>query len=398
MTLWEALRRSNDAPLPDAEIDALIARTRPLYAPYGEEQAEEFAADARLNLRERVRTTRIFYYDRSSNGSDEEFHTFHDEWCLGDYNDEQRNNHNIWEVKITPSPSYIDYALYWYGKSFDIAGNSGIYVDNNFFVCDYNRAMTAAYRKEDGAIMPSTGIWGLRELAKRSFVYLNERGMKPINMSHLTTTNILPISAFYTVTYDWELKFSEGDVQSRFTREYLQLISNGDHAGAWPIVLHEQGNMVADPWTLKTFLAVAVLHELLIDPYIWHHRPIPAGDTAENRLFATFRRPLLDLCQQPDVEVFRYWDQRPQPITADHPNIFTIVYLRPGHEAIVAATSYASEDIATALQIDAAALGMTGGYQVVDIENGETLPLHDDQVIFAIAKHDLREFRITPGA
>ncbi len=39
---------------------------------------------------------------------------------------------------------------------------------------------------------------------------------------------------------------------------------------AWPIVLHDQGKLESDPWTYRTFLGVAIVHELLIDPYVWH--------------------------------------------------------------------------------------------------------------------------------
>ena len=37
--------------------------------------------------------------------------------------------------------------------------------------------------REDGSIVPSNGIWGLRELVKRTFVYMNELGMRPITMA-----------------------------------------------------------------------------------------------------------------------------------------------------------------------------------------------------------------------
>ena len=53
--------------------------------------------------------------------------------------------------------------------------------------------MTDAYHKPDGTIVPSTGIWGLRELAKRTFQYENERGMLPVTMAHMTSTSILPM-------------------------------------------------------------------------------------------------------------------------------------------------------------------------------------------------------------
>lgn len=390
--LWEELKRSNTEHFTEEEIERFVERGKKYYQPYGQDQVQEFETFARKNLRNRFGTTRIFYYDRGSNGSDEEFHTFIDEWCKGVYNN--RNNRTINEVKIVPSESYIDYALYWYGKSFDIAGNTGVYIDNNFFNASYNCEMTGAYKKEDGTIMPSTGIWGLRELAKRTFVYLNERGMEPINMVHMTSAQILPVNSFYTVQYDWEYYFSEGDVHNRFSREYLQTISSGEHLGAWPIVLHEQGKSVDDFWTLKTFLGVSIIHELLIDPYIWHGEPIPTGDTGENRLFATFRQPIMDLCQKPDVIVYRYWDDRKQPVVASSVDFPTIVFSRNGSEAIVAVTSYAFSDEQITLAIDPHLLGFSSGYKVVDIETDESISVKDNTISFSLKKHDLREFKI----
>ena len=182
-----------------------------------------------------------------------------------------------------------------------------------------------------GPSCPLTGIWQLRELAKRTFVMLNERGMESIHMVHLTSALILPIVSFYTIQYDWEWHFSEGDVQDRFQREYLLAVSTGAHSGAWPIVLHEQGRSVADEWTLRTYLAVATVHELIVDPYVWDVEVIPTGDTAESRLFTTFRKPILELCKHRDVEVWRYWDERPQPVQAGNSLLLSIVYARPGN-------------------------------------------------------------------
>ncbi len=338
----------------------------------------KFVTLARQNLRNRYNMTRIFYYNRASTGCDEEFHTFHDEWCMGDFNDGMRDNHTAWEVKIVPTESYIDFVLYWYGKSFDIAGNTGVYIDNNFFSASYNTQMTGAYQREDGSIMPSTGIWGLRELAKRTFVYLNERGMRPINMVHMTSAQILPLNSFYTVQYDWEWHLGEGDAQGRFSRIYLQLVSNGEHAGNWPILLHDQGRFVDDPWIFKTFLGVAITHELLIDRYVWHGVPTMDGDTTENRLFNTFREPINRICRQPEVEVYRYWDQRPQPITANNPNLPGIVYALKGREALFAITSYAEGDEQVTATIDAAALDLAAGYRVIDLETNEEMQVNGD--------------------
>ena len=87
------------------------------------------------------------------------------------------------EIKIVPSASYDDYNLYWYARSFEVGGNQGVYWDNWFFIVPtYNTEMTDAYRRPDGTIVPATGIWELRELAKRTFIMMNERKMLPYHL------------------------------------------------------------------------------------------------------------------------------------------------------------------------------------------------------------------------
>ena len=122
--------------------------------------------------------------------------------------------------------------------------------------------MTPAYAQPDGTIMPAAGMMGLRELCRRTFQFMNERNMTPIVMPHMTSTNILPLHGFATVQYDWEWKYSEGDVQDRFSREYLLLVSNGELAGTWPVLLGEHGKQGSDPWIQRTYAAVSIVHEL----------------------------------------------------------------------------------------------------------------------------------------
>jgi hypothetical protein len=393
MVLWDAIKRANKAPLSDDEIEQIVERGRKYFAPYGWDVHEsEFVDLAPKTLTNRAGTTMVFYYDRSSSYVYDEYHTFVDEWGMSDFNN--RDCRLPYEAKIVPSESYFDFALYWYGKSFEVAGNTGVYVDNNYFCAATNTEMTAAYRREDGSIMQSTGIWGLRELAKRTFVYMNELGMLPINMNHMSTTQILPINAFYTVQYDWEWKFSEADVHDRFSREYLLAVSNGEHAGVWPIMLHDNGKRKFEPWNVRTQHAVCTVNELIIDRYFWHMEPLPEGDTYENMLHFKLRMPICDIVREPDCVVYRYWDDRPQAISVSDPAVKTVQYVRPGKEAIVAATNYGKEDTEVTLDVDNSVAGFGGGFTVTDMETEEAIPVSGSRFSFSIKKHDLRQFRI----
>jgi hypothetical protein len=381
LALWEALKRGNTERLSDEDVQKVIDRGRPYFEPYGADRLESWGRHVGHNLRARYGKKMVLYYNRASFQLADEFQTFQDEWGMTDYRTVGPGN-GIWEIKVVPTDSYIDHALYWYGKAFDVAGSQGVYWDNWFFAGSYNTAMTGAYARPDGSVAPSTGLWGLRELAKRTFQYMNERGMTPVTMAHMTSTNILPLLSFCTVQYDWEWKYSEGDVQYRFPREYILLVSNGELAGTWPVLLGDHGNLADDPWTQRTFAGVCLVHEL----DCWGRQDV----------WEPLFKPVHELLDTPSVEVYRYWDERPQPVVADSPDLPTIVYSLKGKQALVGVTSYAETDLTAQLTIDPASLGLAPGYGVTDAVTGEALPVQGNTVSFPLRKHDVRELRIEP--
>jgi len=376
LSLWQALAKANEvAPTPD-EVQAVVDRGLPYFEPYGADYVERWERHVRYNLQSRRGKQMVFYYNRASYQAAPEFQTFQDEWDLTDFRTVGPGN-GVGEIKLIPSQSYIDHALYWYGKSFEVARNRGVYWDNYYLRPSYNTEMTAAYHKPDGSIVPATGIWGLRELVKRTFQYQHELGMTPVTMAHMTSTAILPLLSFCTVQYDWEWKYSTGDVQYRFPRDYILLVSNGELAGTWPVLLGEHGAQAQDPWTQRTFAGCALVHELDGNglPQVWQP------------LF----KPIDAMLGRPNLKVWRYWDDRPQPVQADDPDLPTLVYGDPNQAALVLVVSYADEDRHCMLQVDFAALGLPASSRFVDAETG--LPATPD---FTLKKHDLRLLWILP--
>ncbi|MBM4047975.1 MAG: hypothetical protein FJ279_22975, partial [Planctomycetes bacterium] len=140
MFLWEMIARGNREQLGDADVKKVIEHGRKYFEPYGPEYVERYERHVRHNLRARYGKKMVFYYNRASYQLADEFQTFQDEWCLTDYRTVGPGK-GVGEIKIVPSESYIDHALYWYGKSFEVGGNQGVYWDNWFFVGSYNRMM-----------------------------------------------------------------------------------------------------------------------------------------------------------------------------------------------------------------------------------------------------------------
>jgi len=173
-----------------------------------------------------------------------------------------------------------------------------------------------------------------------------------------------------------------GDFQDRFTRDYILLVTNGQLAGTWPVLLGDHGQAGER--------SVDAAH---IRRRVARTRDLGAG---WDPIWAKLRDPIFKLTRRDDVKVYRYWDDDPQPIATGNADLPGIVFSLPGQEAVYLVTSYSSKDEQVRITIDPKALGFTGAYKVVDIETGQDVPLTDNVMTFPLKKHDLREMRITP--
>jgi hypothetical protein len=266
----------------------------------------------------------------------------------------------------------------------------GVYWDNFFIAPTFNTEMTDAYKRADGTVVPAAGIWGLRDLARRTFIMMNERNMLPIVFPHMTSFSPLPMMSFCTVQYEWEWKYSEGDVHDRFTRDYIQLVTTGEQAGVWPVPLGDAGKLSEDPWTQRTFMAVRLIHEL--DGYGGWGSPW----TKAHKDNAAVAQNVLDMLDKEGLQIFKYWDERPQPVKAADADIVSIVYSVPGKDAVAALTNYSAKDEDASVTVDAKVLGFAGGCTVTNAEGGAELPLQDGKVVLPLKKHELKVLRISP--
>ena len=385
--LWEMIARGNQEKLSSETIREVERHGRRYFKPYGEDEVERWKAHVHHNLRSRYGNKMIFYYNRASYQKCPEFQTFQDEWNLTDYRSVGPGD-GLGEIKIVPTESYINFALYWYARSFEIGRNRGVYWDNFFIASSYNTEMTDAYRLPDGSIRPAAGIWQLRELARRTFIMMNERDMLPVTFAHMTSFAPLPILSFCTLQYDWEWKYGQGDTQDRFSRELTLLTTTGDLAGTWPVLLGGRGDTT---WERRTYAGVRLLHELdggggWMPRYNQQAKPL--WKLAE---------PVMDILDKEGLKVYRYWDARPQPVAAADSDVPTIVYSVPASEAVVAAVSYEDKDVEVTLRIDPEALGFAESYRVMNVETGEELQTENNRGALPLKRHDVRVLRLVPG-
>ncbi|MCF7854835.1 MAG: DUF6067 family protein [Candidatus Pacebacteria bacterium] len=384
--LWEMMGRGNREKLDYPTREAVAQYGKRYLEPYGEAMVKKWVHTAKANLRMRYGKKMIFYYNRASAQKFPEFQTFKDEWMLTDLRSIGKGIGKR-EIKVVPTPSFIDYNLYWYARSFEIANNQGVYWDNYFFRPSFNTEMTPAYRRADGTVSPATGIWGLRELVKRTFIMMNERGMPPITMVHMTSFSPLPLLSFATLQYDWEWKYGQGDVQDRFTREYTQLVSSGEAAGTWPVLLRDKGCPRDDVWMARTYTAVRLLHEL--------DGRGGFGMAAFKSLREALAEPMLAMLDDPKLEVYKYWQDRAQPVKAEHPDALTIVYSVPGEEALAAVVSYSRDDLNVEVRADLTALKLADDVRITDVETEKHYTLTDGAFTLPLKKHDIRLLRFT---
>ena len=58
---------------------------------------------------------------------------------------------------------------------------------------------------DDGALHPGVGLWGLRDMVRRSATLQHSLGKKRTSlMFHMTSWNVVPVVGWATVNYDWE--------------------------------------------------------------------------------------------------------------------------------------------------------------------------------------------------
>ena len=379
MYLWEEIARGSREKLSDAEVEGVIQHGMQYFTPYGKDSVDMWVHHVNVNLRAHLNHHMVFYYNRASCEEYEEYQTFKDEWSLDDLRPAEPAKPRD-EIKVVPTESYDNYNLYWNARSFEVGNNKGVYWDNWFIAPSFNTEMTDAYRTPDGSIMPSAGIWAMRAQAKRTFQMMNEKGMLPIIFPHITSFSCLPMLSFATVQYEWEWKYSEGDVQDRFTRDYIQLVTTGEQAGTWPVPLHDQLKLENDPWTQRTFAAVRLVHEL--------------DGTGGYGTTDTLLKPVFAILDKPGTQAYRYWDDRPMPAHVSNADVPLLVYSRPGAESLIIATSYAAADADATLDVDWKALGLSPSATVTNAITGQRIEVRDGRVLLPIKKHDIQLIHI----
>ncbi|NMA21586.1 MAG: hypothetical protein GX927_13515 [Lentisphaerae bacterium] len=219
---------------------------------------------------------------------------------------------------LDPVDSFRDYAMWWYKHMFTSGACDAIYWDDVFLNANFNMVTTEAYRLPDGTIQPSTGLFNMRELIRRTAVLQTELGRPARNMVHMTNTAIAPICSFASMNYDWEDHNGFNDFQNRYSKEYIRALSIGRQFGNYPAVLAPvSGTPKQVAWCERTATGVMLTHELR-----W-------TDSRRKHYWET----LLSFYEfgygSKEVQVHNYWDEN-FPFEIDGPDHSSIALVKPG--------------------------------------------------------------------
>ena len=330
---------------PDLDkIEEIMAPVDEYVKVYGPADAEMLSSEFRRMLRQHAQwgeaknRTPLFYFNRSVWNNCPEWKTYMGEWMQQMWHVPKTYglNPSRNEIYIEPCDSYLDYACWWWKKSFDLAGNRGVYCDNYFNMQSFN------FWNEDGGWR--NVIWALRTQAKRVRQMMCELGMEPFFWPHMSSQMVLPWMSFSEGQLDWEWKMGGGALQKRFSREYLKLATWGELGGIIPKALMDRGG-TSKPHDLNTF--TVGLHLCGMTAYF-------NGDGAR------FDDKVRNVYQKsPDMKFWNSFMEGERPVKCSDPSVEWCVWCIPGKCAMIEALSWDRKGGQTAVfEVDYGKLGL----------------------------------------
>ncbi len=318
----------------------------------------------------------LFYFNaRGVRLDSAEGQTFLDEWHREAVS--ERGSHGYASgpaYDLDPVESYRDYALWWYNQAFETRACDNIYWDDTFMQSNFDVVGTEAYLRPDGTIQPSSGLWNMRQLIRRTAILQHERGMQPVNVPHMTNTQIVPILSFAQMNYSWEDRNS-GDYQDRFPRDYIRAESIGRQSGNFPLIMMlVSGTAEEQEWQARTGTGCILVHELrptTVSPIYWE----------------AFTRLWRFGYGKSEVAVSTYWDES-HPLTVHGLDLATLALSKPG-EALLVLTDYGGGGDGS-VELDMLALQLPEKVEATDLESGESLIVQGNRLSISIPRHDFR--------
>ncbi len=310
--------------------------------------------------------------------------TFIDEWHREEFSARAWPPGGGVAYDLNPGGSFRDYAVWYYRKMLDTFADS-IYWDDIFMQSCFDTVGTEAYELPDGRIQPSSGLFDMRELIRRTAIMDHEIGRTGIaNQPHMTNTAIVPILSFAGTQLSWEDKNGAQDYQDRWPREYVRAESIGRQHGNVPFVL----NLLADlpdpgtqegkakrAWLERTFAASGLVHEL---------RPNGRVEVYDNALKILYEYGY----GSDSASVYNYWDES-LPVRLSRNGASHLVVSKPGSAMVVVSDYGDGGDVL--LTLDRKLFEADGPIAATDMESKQPAEVTaDGKVKVSLKKHDFK--------
>lgn len=329
-------------------IEEIMKPVDEYLAVYGPKSQKMLSAEFRRMMRQHEEwgrpkvATPMFYFNRSVWNNCPEWKTYMGEWQMQMFHQPYGKGPSRDEIYIEPCESYLDYACWWWKKSFELCGNRGVYCDNYFNMKSHN------FWHPDW--IDRNVIWALRAQAKRVRQMMCELKMEPYFWPHMSSQSLLPWLSYSEGQLDWEwnmcIEVGPRPLQRRYPREYLKLSSWGEAGGVIPRALMDSDERmkgyVRDTFTVGLHLCGMTAEY--------------AGDVRTAAFDA-----LVQNTYQRDKSL-RYWNSFMDgklPVKCSDPSAEWCLWSIPGKRALLEALSWNGKGGQTAVfEIDYAALGL----------------------------------------
>ncbi len=300
----------------------------------------------------------------------------------------RRNRHAGARARVNFIDSYRDYGAYYANEW--LKRGVGIYWDNTYLTAATNPLTSAAYKTEDGHIQPGLTLWNQREYSKRVWNLMHhwrrKRGENLLFLQHMTNTNLLPVLAWCTTSFDNEFsaqRFArhvkhpkQHEPNEPFPPAYLRAQSTGRQTGNYPALCHglfRLNHFALDPETLpRDEMDREDDRSIFAQKREWgmrrvHEIPARTSCPAVANLEQAFRGFGYDT---PTVEVHNYWAEAPA-VTTDREDVKWLLFARPADKRLfLVLQSWSRTPGPVTLSFDAEVIGFRPRAEIVDLETG----------------------------
>jgi hypothetical protein len=307
--------------------------------------------------------------------------TFIDEWHRDAFVTRKWGYGSGVAYMLDNTPSFQDYAAWYYKQLLESGACDGIYWDNMFPLPVYNTVGSAAYEDGNGEIHPAVNILNKRALVKRTAILSYELGKENLNMPHMTNTTVVPFLSFASFQYDWEWHGrTDKDFQDRVSRDYIRAASLGLKTGNVPVMMVcIKGPAASKPkekdWIERTAAGVCLSHELKINSSSEHY-------------WGNYKRMLEYGYGKNEVTISQYWC-KDYPVKISGGETSSLLLSKLG-SALIVVCDYSNGGDYT-LKFDSKSLKLPPKIKAVDMETAKELEVDaSGNVHFALPKHDFK--------